>query len=302
MAKPDCDDGWYKKSIELEAALGYANFTKLAQTVLRYVFCQIFGQGKRPRYAVINCSEIAARMKKPRQHVFRAIQELVASNVLVPVAGRDDTYRFIKDYDKWVMVARLKGSFHPTSVKRINPDEGADCLDAPTYSRQFADQTHADLSVINLDDRAVINLDDTSSGLITRAFPICHQSGLQNVIQIDDKSIPLDPPIRKESIEQHNTSRVETSRVAEDEFEPFMSPPPAESIPASRDADEESIHAYILKATRTDDYPTGRDDMADHAVGEFRHCAAGTIPPSRSAAPLRRRSPKAARLGTIPPR
>ena len=41
MAKPDCNDGYYKKSIELEAALDFAGFTKIARTILRYTFAQI---------------------------------------------------------------------------------------------------------------------------------------------------------------------------------------------------------------------------------------------------------------------
>jgi hypothetical protein len=300
VAKPDCDDGWYKKSIELEAALGYADFTKLAQTLLRYVFCQIFGQGDRPRTAVLNCSEIAARMKKPRQHVFRALQELVASKVLVPVGGREDTYRFVKDYEKWKLVARLKGSFFPTDRPRLDPAEVADCLDAPDYSRGFVQKRHVHESVINRDDNSpdayyanrddsntsedsvinlddktevVINLDDksekTNGTLSSIEMTNCHQSRLQTVINLDDKTVPpYVPPIRKEI---ENREAEKNSRACAEELEPFMSPPNEEPPPpAKADPLEAKIHSHALERTTSPNYPAGREDMAEHAVSEYR--------------------------------
>lgn len=137
MAKPDCDDGWYKKSIELEAALDFADFTKIARTILRYGFCQIFGQGRRPRYMVISCTEIAGRIRKNRQHVYRALDELIKSNVLVPIEGMRHTYKFVDEYEKWTQISRSNGTLASSSRPRLNPTEIHDCVVSPSYAHSF---------------------------------------------------------------------------------------------------------------------------------------------------------------------
>lgn len=97
-AKPDLTDGWLPYAHELDAALAVADFTKGARLVLREVFAQIFGMAKL-KSATLSPSGIASVAGMMREHVSRAIKELVDSGVLVRLG--DGTYRFIKDYESW---------------------------------------------------------------------------------------------------------------------------------------------------------------------------------------------------------
>jgi hypothetical protein len=220
VAKPDCDDGWIKKSIELEAALDFADFTKIARTILRYAFLQLFGWGARPRHARLNCAEIAERIGKPYTLVHRARRELVASGVLVQVGSDPDLFRFVKDYEKWVKVARLKASFYPVPEPRLTPREIADCKDAPAYSRTFDRTKHTEPSTINFDPPKV-NLDppakvnrDPESGSIEILNPGQSRSTFQ--VNIDPlSSPPYVPPSRKKEQEQEQEILSSSSSVGD---------------------------------------------------------------------------------------
>jgi hypothetical protein len=132
VAKPDTDDGWFKLSIELEVAVAYAAFTKVARVVLGYTFIQIYGRGIRPELAKLDRKTIAARTGQKRQNVSRAIEELVGSNVLVPAEG--DMYRFAKDYETWVTWSRDGAK---CGRPRLDPAEVADCKASPAFSDTF---------------------------------------------------------------------------------------------------------------------------------------------------------------------
>lgn len=186
MAKPDCDDGWYKKSIELEAALDFADFTKIARIILRYGFCQIFGQGRRPRYMTLHTAEIAERIGKHRQNVHRAMDELIKSHVLAPVAGKPGAYRFVKDYEKWTFIARVKSAYVESDVPRLNRTEVADCKNSVSYSRGFELRTDADRSGINFGDTSEVPGESLSPRLVT----FRHPDWLQNVTSIGDEMSP----------------------------------------------------------------------------------------------------------------
>jgi hypothetical protein len=134
VAKPDCDDGWYPMSIELGAALDFADFTAYARTILRYVFGQIFGRGRRPKYAVIKCPKIAKRTGIPVQHLYRSLSELAVSGALEAVEGKPNTYRFVKDYQKWTGCRREGNAQVSTGEPRLTKAQRDDCVASVDFS------------------------------------------------------------------------------------------------------------------------------------------------------------------------
>lgn len=98
MAKPDTDDGWFKLSDELFAALCVADFTKRAMVVIRECFEQMFGDAKKSE-VYLDPVDIADRSGTIRTSVWKGIAELTASGVLVPLGNY--RYRFNKDYSQW---------------------------------------------------------------------------------------------------------------------------------------------------------------------------------------------------------
>lgn len=100
MAKPDCDDGFFKLAYELVAGLADTPaLVGLRSVALFEVWAQQYGWAKR-EWAVISPTEIAERrgLKNPK-HVIRALTELVNFKVL----EKDDEgrYRFVKDYERY---------------------------------------------------------------------------------------------------------------------------------------------------------------------------------------------------------
>jgi hypothetical protein len=132
VAKPDTDDGWFKIAVELEAALAYASFSKVARVLIAYVFIQTFGRGTRPKLAYLPQKLVADRIGQKTQAVCRAIRELVDSGVLVE--AKDDQYRFVKDYEKWATWSR-----DPAKEKqpRLTRKEIKDCKSMPDYAESF---------------------------------------------------------------------------------------------------------------------------------------------------------------------
>jgi hypothetical protein len=177
VAKPDIDDGWYKKSIELEAALDFADFTKYARVILRYAFSQLFGTGARPRFVHISCAEIASRVGCVRQAMYRARHELVVSGVLTPVEGRENVFEFNKDYESWVKIRRDGSYFKPASGPRLSAAEVADCRNAPAYWKGCKDTSIAH-EVVNQSDDAVNQSDDkVDSDVSTNRMSSCQPIG-----------------------------------------------------------------------------------------------------------------------------
>lgn len=210
MAKPDTDDGWWKKSIELEAALDFADFSKPARTVLRYVFSQIFGIGKRPRLAFLPQAQIAARIGQCRQVINRAITELVASRVLVMV--RDDQYRFNKDYESWVTWSRDKAK---CGLPRLTDVEVEDCRNAIAYSNSFRMPESDRMDVSQVDDATSGAYASETIACKPSGLHACHPDGSQlsaigmtNVSHMDDKTVPpYVPPSRIENEKREETNK-----------------------------------------------------------------------------------------------
>ena len=177
MARPDCDDGWFKIASELHSAISYADFTKLADRILGLAFLQIFGRGVRPRYVVLVPKDIVKQTGKLKQNVYWAIKELVLSGVLVPIPGKEFTYKFVKDYEKWVKVGRKNGSPFSTEIPRLDPSEVADCKTSPAYQNQFERRSNQQMTVTQLDyqpDSGVTQMDYESN-----------PDGLPGVTQMD---------------------------------------------------------------------------------------------------------------------
>lgn len=130
MAKPDLDDGWYMLSHELDEALSCADFTKAARMVIREVFAQIYGPAKR-KVAKVSGSEMGRRWGRDRQYFDRGIAEAVDSLAL----ERDGKgFRFVKDYEKWVIKPRKKGD---PIIPRFSKVEISAIDSAPEHAMYF---------------------------------------------------------------------------------------------------------------------------------------------------------------------
>jgi hypothetical protein len=120
---------------ELDAAFGYADFSGLAQTILRYVRAQVFGKRK-SRAAHLPKAELIERTGRKRQNIDRAFRELLDSGALLEVVGKPDDYRFVKDYETWTSRERHR-DFSSPKIPRLTPEEVADCKAAPDYATRF---------------------------------------------------------------------------------------------------------------------------------------------------------------------
>lgn len=180
MAKPDTDDGWFKLSLELEAALAFAGFSRVARTLLARVFIQIFGKGKRPKLAYLPQKILAETIEQKLTNVTRAVRELVESGVLIGVG--DDRYQFVKDYEKWVRCGRQKtGRGEP----RLTEKEVADCKRMIAYAESFRIKAPPSLSD-PIGSPALIQLDHSTD-------PIGSPKS-QKVIQMDHRTDPNGSP------------------------------------------------------------------------------------------------------------
>ena len=182
MAKPDTDDGWFKKAVELETAVNYAGFSRVARVLLGYVFIQIFGRGKRPELAFLPRKETASRLRQKRQNFDRAIQELVESGVLIEV--RDDQYRFVKDYEKWIAWSRDSAK---RGWPRLSPEDIEDCKDMPVYAESFRIRGSTDPQSpegIQMDAKSASNGMQNCIQMDAESA----SNGMQNCIQMDAES------------------------------------------------------------------------------------------------------------------
>lgn len=212
MAKPDTDDGWYKKSIELEAALDYADFSKMARTILRFGFSQIFGVGRRPRYIKLESRDVIARTGKTKQEVYRGFLELINAKVFDPIEGSPNTYRFVKDYELWRETSRVKGLPVTSCKSRLSPREIADCKGAIGYAMSFKDAKDTDETVSHLADpsaKAVVTLADPSKIEVSH---LADQESARMTTKVSQNDYfsgsPYVPPIRKRVEIKENTEPV----------------------------------------------------------------------------------------------
>jgi hypothetical protein len=183
MAKPDCDDGWFKLSHELDAALAVADFTKGARIVLREVFSQIYGPAKRT-IAVISAADLGRRYGRPRQYFSRALEELDASGSIRRLDP--NRVRFAKDYSGWTFT---DGS------PRLTTAEISACSVAPQVSLAYLaeDQKRAGTHQSEQQTSDIISVDAASTelmtgpnGVSTELMTPCHQSSCHGVNSIDD--------------------------------------------------------------------------------------------------------------------
>ena len=99
MAKPDLDDGYLQVAHALFAALMVVQMPQEARIVLSEVLSQVYGPARRAA-ATLDPLELARLTGLQRPHVWRGISFLVKNGMLIrsPI---DDTYRWVKDYEKW---------------------------------------------------------------------------------------------------------------------------------------------------------------------------------------------------------
>lgn len=98
MAKPDCDDGYYKIAYELGAALLSFGFGEIEGHILAVVLETQYGLGKR-KYVELSPAKLADEWQVDRSNIHRAIGRLVAHNVLLSLG--DNQYQLLKDYANW---------------------------------------------------------------------------------------------------------------------------------------------------------------------------------------------------------
>jgi hypothetical protein len=129
VAKPDTDDGWFKLAYELLPPLMMCCQRVEAAIVLCEVLAQTYGRGKR-KTAKIEPVKIAARTGRKREYIWKGIRELTANGIIEK--ADDGTYRFQKDYEKWVRnqeplierpLSQYFASF-PLIAKSYEPDAG----------------------------------------------------------------------------------------------------------------------------------------------------------------------------------
>lgn len=132
MAKPDLDDGFVQIAYELWAAVSAAGFNRGAWIVLSDVFMQIYGYAKLPT-ATLSPTEIGHRVSMHKQHVSRAIQDLVRAGLIVKVSHNE--YRFNKDHESW----NLPGESLEEKQARISY-----ALSAPSLARSYINHIDKD--------------------------------------------------------------------------------------------------------------------------------------------------------------
>jgi hypothetical protein len=248
VAKPDCDDGWYPMSIELGAALDFADFTSTARTILRYVFGQIFGRGRRPRYAIVKCLDIARRTGIPMQHLYRALSELVASGVLEPVEGKPNTYRFLKDYAKWTRSRRVSNAHIPVSEPRLTQTQRDDCVGSVEFSHthQLPTIKHELLTQM------------VSPQMVSEQKTTHHLGEVFSPIWVKDCPPPILLEREREKEEKRVTGSTTTQTPAKlaDDLQAIVTQAPQTPAP------ETALHAFMVQNGAS-------ADMAAHAVREL---------------------------------
>lgn len=198
MAKPDCDDGYYKLSYELGAALFSFGFGEIEGHIIGLVLEAQYGFGKR-KFVELSPASLSAEWEVPRQNIHRAIGNLVARNVLLPLG--DNRYQFLKDYENWdkkgrparVLLWKAFVADAPRRAKSIRP------LPPP---RERDDLILEGVPGVNDEPEPVISKDDTSSTAdespSSSKMTTRHLQRLPTVIFKDDEQgVPPGPPIEE---------------------------------------------------------------------------------------------------------
>ena len=283
MARPDCDDGWIKISVELEAALDFADFTKMGRTILRYAFLQIFGGGRRPAHALISPTEIAGRIGRSKQLVSRGLQELTASGVLAAVDGQPGAYRLVKNYERWVVARRTRNEgFEATGERLLTDREIADCKASPAYAREFARAAgKAEPAIQTVDTHVTQTVDDAPPKRLTADdgfHPNGGRSVLQTVDELSSKRLtnqaPPKNPLLGTDIQSTEKAGFALSADA-DSSSPKAAKEPRQirlalaPLPANPGADD-PLAAYVrqmvLNGSRSKARPDGDGDHAQRVV------------------------------------
>lgn len=263
MAKPDCDDGYYKLSYELAAAMLTFGFGEIEGFIIGRVLEQQYGWAKKKMVHIRTC-EVASLLDVDRRLVNRAIHKLIGVGVLLDLG--DDCYTFVKDYeswetphwkqakrDRWVLFAKRA----PKRAKADRPKAApADrdgliaCSDGPSDY------------VISKDDKS----DDADETLSSSKMTTCHLQSRQLVISKDDtQGVPPGPPIgeahaelRMEEVEKAKQAASSPAASVMSDDEPFLpsadSPPPMTVDWAAVDARIAQVKVAIAKT------------VANHAV------------------------------------
>ncbi len=232
MAKPDCDDGWYMLAHELDEALSCADFTKAARMVIREVFAQIYGPAKR-KVAKVSGSEMGRRWGRDRQYFDRGIVEAVDSLAL----ERDGKgFRFVKDYEKWVIKPRKKGD---PVIPRFSKTEISAIDAAPEHAMYFktedARSHHRSMHDNQTDDKTVTTKlmtpttdkqesDNQNDDSMTTILP-------QNDNQNDDNVTTRMMTNGKPFVEERANGELETRKLGEGDISrsPILEPEPIQT-------------------------------------------------------------------------
>lgn len=303
MAKPDCDDGYYKLSYELGAALFSFGFGEIEGHIIGLVLEAQYGFGKR-KYVELSPAALSAEWDVPRQNVHRAIGNLVARNVLLSLG--DNRYQFLKDYENWdkkgtparVLLWKAFVADAPRRAKSFRPlppprERGDLILEGVAGVNDGAD------SVIFKDDTSNQADDSSSSSKMTNR----HLQRLQPVIFKDDgQGVPPGPPIGEAHAELRSGEREKKTPLppeggSEGVEETFCCDPPETiPIPAKADPDPDPIgdiprtfadlSDWVRSVTREDYVSNGLRILASgYAIDWVFHslrCAAGkNIPEHR---------------------
>lgn len=230
MAKPDCDDGWFKLAHELAGAMEVADFTKAERVVLRFVFLQVFGPARR-KLAELSPTDIARRAGMQKQNVDRAIKSLVAGGTLQHRGGR--LYRFVKDYDQWTR----------NGAPRLSPAERAWVAGNPALAMWYQQDPMSSGEMTDKETpcKHVIQRDD---GLSSNEMTKCHPTRLQNVISLDDANTKTKTKTEK-GREKIARAPSESPASSEPDDEPFVTP---DAGPLKGPTGQRSRQAAELKA------------------------------------------------------
>jgi hypothetical protein len=130
MAKPDTDHGWVQIAYELDAAFGYADFSKPAQAIIRMIRGQVYGYRKLA-LARLTVAEVVARTGQRRQNVERAFREILDSGAIT--SSEADSYGIAKDYETWTR-REVPRDYESAKIPRLTQAEVADCKASKGYA------------------------------------------------------------------------------------------------------------------------------------------------------------------------
>jgi hypothetical protein len=189
MITPEPEPPWFKMNLELEMALNYANFSGLARVLIGYVFLQIGGRGIRPTQAFLPRNQLIGRTRQKRQNVYRAMEELIGSGVLVD--RKYDLYDFVPDYEKWLTWNRDPAKCgHP----RLTKTEIQECQESIAYAEFFRIKGPVKADAKPAPETASVNAimgnPNGCGGIQMDANP--ESKRIPGVIQIDSPGIQID--------------------------------------------------------------------------------------------------------------